>query len=71
MPVESACGVAGESIDDRRGSERIDGEHGLEIGRVNFIAVGDGRGVDLEVDDLSGDGVGGIEVTDVEGAGVG
>ena len=39
------------------GAMRNDGEHGLEIGRVNFIAVGDGRGVDLEVDDLSGDGV--------------
>ena len=55
VPVESVC--CAEAIDDVRGSEWIDGEHGLENGLGNFIAVGDGVVIDDEVGDLSGDGV--------------
>ena len=57
VPVESACGVAGESIDDRSRERVDDGEHGLEIGQGISLPLAMAECVDLEVDDLSGDGV--------------
>ena len=63
VPVESARG--GGAIDDVGGSDGGDGEH-LEELRVGELVDADGS----HAGDLSGDGVRGIEVTDVESAGV-
>ena len=64
FPSEASC-VAVVSDD---GVQVDQGEHGLEIGLENFRAVEDAGVIEGEVDDLSGDGVRGIEVLDVESA---